>query len=160
MGDYLSPRVSGKPERKARGGYALAVIVAGAVLVVCAILPWAGVEARVDLLGAGVAKDVRGVDGSLGVYTLLAGLVAVVLGAAGLMTGKPWAVLAALPGLAAMVLLVTFVAAPQGLADRVSVDLGVLSIAPVIRFGWFGALASALAVVAFGVLSWPRRRRR
>ncbi|MEV4895432.1 hypothetical protein AB0K48_39265 [Nonomuraea sp. NPDC055795] len=160
MGDYLSSRVSGRPERKARRGYALAVVAAGALLVVCAILPWAGLSARSDLIGAGVVRTVRGIDDGFGVYTLIAGLVAGAFGLAGLMTGRrPWAGLAAIPGGVAAAVLVLFVAGPRDAGDRTSVDLGeFLTIEPVLQYGWFAALGSALAVVVFAVLSLLPRR--
>ncbi|WP_113702437.1 hypothetical protein [Nonomuraea lactucae] len=155
MADSPSP---GPAERGTRRGYALAVAVAGASLVVSAILPWAGVEARSDLLGGGVSSGIRGVDAGLGVYTLVAGLAALALGVAGGL-GRPWiAALAVVPGGLATALLVMFVADPRGLADRVSLDLGrVLSVEPVIRYGWFAALAASLAVVLFAVLTVLRR---
>ncbi|MFI6294382.1 hypothetical protein ACIBEJ_22520 [Nonomuraea sp. NPDC050790] len=160
MGDYLSPRVSGRPERRTRRGYALAVVAAGALLVVCAILPWAGLSARSDLIGAGVVRTVRGIDDAFGVYTLIAGLVAAGFGVAGLLTGRrPWAGLAALPGGVAAAVLVLFVTDPRGAGDRISVDLGgFLAIEPVLQYGWFAALGSALAVVVLAILSLLPRR--
>lgn len=155
VADSLMP---GPARRRARRGYALAVAAAGALLAVSAILPWAGIEARSDLLGAGVTQDVRGVDDSLGVFTLVAGLVALALGTAGLLA-RPWiAALAAVPGGLAAALLVVFVTDPGGAGDRIAFDLGgVLSVAPVIRYGWFAALAAALAVVLCAVLTLTRR---
>lgn len=159
VADFLPPQPSGKQERKPRTGYALAVVAAGALLVFCAILPWAGIEARSDLIGSGITKDMRGVDDSSGVYTLLAGLAAAAFGVTGLLTRRPWTALAILPGAAAATLLVMFVAGPRDAGDRVSVDIGgVLSIEPVLRYGWFTALASALAVIAFAALSLIPRR--
>lgn len=155
MADSLPPARAG---RHGRRGYALAVAAAGALLVVCAVLPWAGIEARSDLLGGGLSHDVRGVDDGLGVSTLIAGLAALVLGVAGLV-GRPWiAALAVVPGGLAAVLLVRFAADPRGVGERVSLDLGrILSVEPVIRYGWFAALAGALAVVLFAVLTLLRR---
>lgn len=138
-------------------GYPLAVAACGALLVVAAILPWAGLQASSDLLGGSVAQDMRGVDDSAGVTALVAGLVAAVLGVAGAV-GRRWlAGLAVVPGLAALVMLIVFVSSP---GDRFSLDLGkVLSIEPVLRPGWFAALAAALAVTVFSVLSLVRLRR-
>lgn len=157
MADYISPSSA---KSKARRGYAFAIAVAGALLVVCAILPWAGTEARSDLLGGGLIDDVRGIDDQFGVYTLIAGLVSLGLGVTGLLSRPMAAVLAVVPGLVATVVLVMFVADPRGISDRVSIDLGrFLSIEPVIRYGWFAALACALAVVALSLASLTRRRR-
>jgi hypothetical protein len=155
VADSLTPS---PPKPQARRGYAFAVALAGALLVVCAVLPWTGVEARIDLIGRGVSNDVRGIDDSLGVYTLLAGLAALALGIAGLVTRPRVAALAVLPGVLATVVLVRFVADPPGLGDRVSVDLGFVSIVPGIRVGWFAALACALAIVTLSVLVLLRRR--
>ncbi|MET7460497.1 hypothetical protein [Nonomuraea sp. NPDC005501] len=156
MADHLQQGPAGRGRR----GYALAVSVAAALLVLCAVLPWAGIEARSDVIGGGLTSDVRGIDAAVGVYTLLAGLAALALGVAGLLGGRPWvAALAALPGAFATVLLVMFVADPGGVADRVSLDLGgLLSVSPVIRYGWFAALASSLALILFAVLTVFRRR--
>lgn len=136
--------------------YPIAVAGCGALLVVAAILPWAGIEASSDLLGGSVAHDVRGVDDQAGVYTLVAGLAAAVLGVAGLL-GRPWlTALAAVPGLAALVVLIVFVTDP---GESLSVDLGgLLSIEPVLRPGWFVALAAALAVTVLAPLSLVKRR--
>ncbi|MGW0806737.1 hypothetical protein [Nonomuraea sp. NPDC002799] len=153
MADHLHPT---RP--RTHRGYALAVVIAGALLTFCAILPWAALEARSDLIGAGVAGDVRGIDGAFGVYTLVAGLVALACGLAGVLGRPRLAALAVLPGGVAVLTLVMFVTDGSGLRDRFSVDLGnLLSIAPVIRGGWFAALASALAVVVLAVLALIRR---
>ncbi|MFC7720154.1 hypothetical protein [Nonomuraea recticatena] len=142
--------------RPSRRGLAVAVVLTGLLLSFTALLPWAGVDARLDLLGAGLSQDVRGVDDPFGVYTLVAGLAAAVLGAAGALRGRLLTALAALPGAAACVLLVVYVADPRGIADRVSVDLGMLSIEPGLRAGWFAALAAALAVTVLALLCLPR----
>ncbi|MEU8248451.1 hypothetical protein [Nonomuraea sp. NPDC048916] len=151
MADYLSP---GPAKRRSRRGYPFAVTVAAALLVFCAILPWAGVEASSDLIGGAVSHDVRGTDDGFGVYTLIAGMAALAFGLAGLMT-RPWiAALAALPGALATLMLVLYVTDPAGVGERISVDLGrVLSVEPVIRYGWFAALASSLALIVFALLS-------
>ncbi|MEU5860490.1 MULTISPECIES: hypothetical protein [unclassified Nonomuraea] len=152
-----------KPARttSARRGAALAVAVAAALLVLTAIMPWAGIEARSDLLGGGVSDDVRGIDVSTGLYTLLAGLAALALGVTGLLGGRPRvAALAVIPGALATLLLVMFVADPGRIGDRLSIDLGrLLSVEPVIRFGWFAALACSLAIVVLSVLTLVRRAR-
>ncbi|MEV0232338.1 hypothetical protein [Nonomuraea sp. NPDC050786] len=141
-----------------RRGYALGVVVAGALLVGCAVLPWAGLEVRSDLIGGGLADDIRGIDDRFGVYTLVAGLVALGCGVAGLLTRPRVAALAALPGAAAVAVLVLFMTDGSGLRDRISVDLGeVLSIGPVVKFGWFAALACSVAVVVLSVLALLRR---
>ncbi|MFE3449139.1 hypothetical protein ACFXJ8_09405 [Nonomuraea sp. NPDC059194] len=144
--------------RPSRRGVAVAVILAGMLLALTALLPWAGVDARLEALGAGISQDVRGVDDPFGVYTLVAGLAAAALGVAGLLRGRLLTALAALPGLAAAVLLVVYVADARGIADRVSVDLGVLSIEPGLRPGWYAALGAALAVTALALLALPRPR--
>ncbi|MEU7897562.1 hypothetical protein AB0B45_32485 [Nonomuraea sp. NPDC049152] len=142
--------------RPSRRGVAVAVVLAGLLLALSALFPWAGIDARLEVLGAGVSQDVRGVDDPFGVYTLVAGLAAAALGVAGLLRGRLMTALAALPGVAAAVLLVMYVADPRGIADRVSVDLGVLSIEPGLRLGWFAALAAALAVTALALLALTR----
>lgn len=144
----------------ARRGTALAVAVAAALLVCAAIMPWAGIEARSDLIGGGVSHDVRGIDVSTGVYTLIAGLAALGLGVAGVLGGRPRiASLAVIPGALATLLLVMFVSNPGTIGDRLSIDLGnLLSIEPVIRFGWFAALACSVAIVVLSVLALTRRR--
>ncbi|TMR99060.1 hypothetical protein [Nonomuraea basaltis] len=145
-----------KPATRRR--YALAVTVAGALLVLCAILPWAGLEARSALIGGGVASDVRGIDDAFGVYTLIAGLAAVVCGLAGLLARPRLAALAVLPGAAAVSVVVMFLTSGSGLRDRISIDLGeMLSIGPVVRFGWFAALACSVAVVVLSALALFRR---
>ncbi|MGN9837974.1 hypothetical protein ACTMTI_07620 [Nonomuraea sp. H19] len=155
MADDLQPA----PVRpRTRRGYALAVSVAGALLVCCAILPWAGLEARSALIGGGVANDMRGIDDAFGVYTLLAGLLALACGLAGVLTRPRLAALALVPGAAAVLVVVMFVTHGSGLQDRISIDLGeVLSIAPVIRIGWFAALACSVAVVVLAALALFRR---
>ncbi|PZG13638.1 hypothetical protein C1J01_29300 [Nonomuraea aridisoli] len=141
-------------------GYPLAVTVAGALLMCCAVLPWAGLQATSSLIGGSVTGDVRGVDDVYGVYTLVTGLAAVACGVAGLRGHPRLAALAVVPGGVAVLLLVLFVSQGSGLRDRVSIHLGdLLSIEPVIRFGWFAALASATAVVVLALLTLFHRRR-
>lgn len=139
-------------------GPAIAVLAAGALLTVCAILPWAGIQATSSLIGAGVASDVRGIDDPLGVYTLLAGLAALGCGVAGLIAHPRLAALAIVPGAVAVFVLVSYVVGSDGLRDRVSIHLGdLLSIEPVIRPGWFAALACAVATVLLSVVALVRR---
>ncbi|MEO3802639.1 hypothetical protein [Nonomuraea sp. B1E8] len=163
MADFPQPRPAGPPTRsparpRARRGAPLGVVIAGALLMSCAVLPWAGVEARSELIGGAIADDVRGVDAAAGVYTLVAGLAALACGFAGVLGRPRLAALAAVPGGAAVVVLVSFVTGDRSLRDRVSVDLGdLLSIEPVIRFGWFAALASAVAVILLAVVALVRR---
>ncbi|NJP89915.1 hypothetical protein HCN51_10730 [Nonomuraea sp. FMUSA5-5] len=158
MADDLMPT----PARpRLHRGYPLAVAAAGALLVFCAVLPWAGLQATSSLIAGGVASDVRGIDDPFGVYTLMAGLAALGCGLAGLLSPRPrLAALAVVPGGVAVVVLLKFVIGGGGdLRDRISFDLGgLLSIEPVIRFGWFAALGCALAVVALSLLALLRRR--
>ncbi|MEQ4724797.1 hypothetical protein, partial [Nonomuraea sp. B19D2] len=108
--------------------------------------------------GGALANDVRGIDDRFGVYTLLAGLVSLGFGVAGLLTRPRIAALAALPGAAAVAVLVLFMTDGGGLRDRISVDLGeMLSIGPVVKFGWFAALGCSVAVVVLSVLALVRR---
>jgi hypothetical protein len=153
VADYLQ---TAKPVR--RRGYAMAVTLAGALLVFCAILPWAGVEARSDLLGGAVSNDLRGIDDRFGVYTLIAGVAALAFGVTGLLTRPKVAALGVIPGALAALVLVMFVSDSSGMGDRVSVELGnLLSIEPVLRFGWYAALGSAIAVILASVLTLLRR---
>ncbi|SEF69278.1 hypothetical protein SAMN05444920_101391 [Nonomuraea solani] len=155
VADHLKPTPA--PPRTRRG-YALAVAIAGALLVFCAVLPWAGLQATSSIIGGGVTSDVRGVDDPFGVYTLVAGLVALGCGLAGALSRPRVAALAIVPGGVAMLVLVRFLTEGSGLRDRLSIDLGdLLSIEPVLRFGWFGALASALTVVVLSILALVRR---
>ncbi|MFI7125333.1 hypothetical protein ACIBQ1_06530 [Nonomuraea sp. NPDC050153] len=155
MADYLQ---SAPAKPTARRGYALAVVVAGALLVFCAVLPWAGLEVRSELIGGGLANDIRGIDDTYGVYTLVSGLVALGCGVAGLLTHPRVAALAALPGAVAAAVLVLFMTDGSGVRDRLSVDLGqVLSIGPTVKFGWFAAMGCAVAIVVLSVLALVRR---
>ncbi|MFG1702437.1 hypothetical protein ACFLIM_04525 [Nonomuraea sp. M3C6] len=156
MADYLQPTPS-KP--RTRRGYPLAVVVAGALLVFCAVLPWAGLEVKSNLIGGGMVNDIRGIDDTFGVYTLVAGLLALACGLAGLLTRPMIAALAAVPGAVAVAVLVLFMTDGSGMRDRLSVNLGdVLSIGPVIKFGWFAALACSVAVVVLSILALFRRQ--
>ncbi|MEU0572093.1 hypothetical protein ABZ297_42760 [Nonomuraea sp. NPDC005983] len=148
------------PRRRAtRRGYALAVLVAGAVLAICAVLPWAGIQASSDLIGGGVTRSLRGTDDRFGIYTLVAGLAAAALGLAGTLSRPRLAALAMIPGALAAVVLVMFISDPKDVGDRISIDLGgLLSIEPVIQYGWWAALASSLAVVVLAVLALVGRR--
>ncbi|TMR10840.1 hypothetical protein ETD86_37900 [Nonomuraea turkmeniaca] len=154
MADDLKPAPTGT-----RRGHALAVSAAGALLVFCAVLPWAGLEAKIGLIGGGVSADVRGIDDAFGVYALVAGLVALACGLAGLLAHPRLAALAVVPGAVAVLAVVMFVTEGSGVQDRISFDLGLLSVAPVIRFGWFAALACSLGVVVLSVLALFRRVR-
>lgn len=152
--DRVAEDLSSRPARVGGRRYAAGVTLAGAALVVCAVLPWSGVRASSALLGA-ITSDTRGIDDMLGVYALLAGLAALGCGVAGLFARPRFAAVAAVPGALAMVVLVMFVSGP---ADRVSVELGgLLSIEPVIRYGWYASLASAFGVVLMAVLALVRR---
>lgn len=142
---------------RTRRGYALGVVAAGALLVFCAVLPWAALQATSSLIGGGLASDVRGIDDTFGVYTLVAGLVAVGCGLAGMFSYPRLTALAVVPGGVAVLVLVMFVTDGSGLQDRVSIDLGeLLSIEPVIRFGWFAALGCAVALVFLSILALLR----
>ncbi|MDA0636300.1 hypothetical protein OUY22_23000 [Nonomuraea sp. MCN248] len=154
MAEDLSP----PPTRAGSRGYAAGIALAGAALVLCAVLPWSGVQASSSVIGGTISSDTRGIDDVLGVYALLAGLAALGCGLAGLMARPRLAALAAVPGGLAMLVLVMFVSDPRGPADRVSLDLGeLLSVEPVIRYGWYAALAAAFAVVLMAVLALVRR---
>ena len=149
MSDYTTP----KP--RTRRGFAFGVVVAGALLMVCAVLPWAGVEARSEFIGSGISNDMRGVDQSYGIYTMVAGLAALAFGAAGLVNRRWLASLAAIPGALAVLVLVMFLSNSSGSA---SLEFGrLLSVEPVIRFGWYAALASSVAVILTALLSLIRR---
>ncbi|MFI7707030.1 hypothetical protein [Nonomuraea sp. NPDC049480] len=156
MAEDLQP-TSAQP--RTRRGYApaLSVTVTGALLVVCAVLPWAGTEAKIGLFGSGVTTDVRGIDDAFGVYALVAGLVAVACGLAGLLAHPRLAALAVVPGAVAVPAVVMFMTQGGGVQDRISIDLGVLSVAQVIRLGWFAALACSLGVIVLGALALFRR---
>jgi len=154
VADDLQPTPA-KP--RTRRGYALAVSVAGALLVCCTVLPWAGIDAKIDLIGSGLTTDVRGVDDAFGMYTLVAGLVAVACGLAGLLGHPRLAALAAVPGAVAVPAVVMFATQGSGLQGRISIDVGVVSVAQAIRFGWFAALACALVVAVLGILALFRR---
>jgi hypothetical protein len=154
VADHFQPAPA-KP--RTRRGHALAVSLAGALLVVCAILPWAGVEAKIDLIGSGLTTSVRGVDDAFGLYALVAGLVAVACGLAGLLAHPRLAALAIIPGVVAVPAVVMFVTEGSGVQDRISIDLGVLSVAQAIQFGWFAALACSLLIVVLGTLALFRR---
>ncbi|MEV0995687.1 hypothetical protein [Nonomuraea sp. NPDC050202] len=156
MADDLMPTPA---RRRVRRGYPLAVAAAGALLVFCAVLPWSGWQATSSLIDAGVASDLRGIDHTSGIYTLLAGLVALGCGLAGLLSSHPrLAALAVLPGGSAVVLVLRYPPGGGGLRDLFAFELGdVLSIAPVFRFGWFAALGCALALVVLSVLALLRR---
>ncbi|SDJ34090.1 hypothetical protein SAMN05421874_101493 [Nonomuraea maritima] len=152
------------PSRRARRGLPLAVTAAGALLVFCAVLPWAGLRATSGLVGglltgmtSALTSEVRGVDDVYGVCTLIAGLAAVACGVAGLRGRPRLAALAVLPGGAAVLLVVLFVTEGSR-RDRISIRLGdLLAIEPVIAFGWFAALASAVTVTVLAVLALLRR---
>ena len=120
------------------------MVAAGLVLTGCVFLPWARIEARIEQLGRGVSQDVRGIDSAAGLYTLVAGLAAIAFGVAGLVGRRFFAILATVPGAAALLALITFVTSRSGLGSRLSVDLGVLRIEPILRPGWFLAAAAAL----------------
>lgn len=153
------------PTRRARRALPLAVTAAGALLVFCAVLPWAGLRATSGLVGglltgmtSALTSEVRGVDDVYGVCTLIAGLAAVACGVAGLRGRPRLAALAVLPGGAAVLLVVLFVTEGSRSRDRISIRLGdLLAIEPVIAFGWFAALASAVAVTVLAVLALLRR---
>ncbi|MEU6999298.1 hypothetical protein [Nonomuraea sp. NPDC046570] len=147
---------AGRLPQRGRAGYAVAVVVAGLALAFCVFLPWAGIEARIEALGRGVSHDVRGIDTTAGLYSLVAALAATALGITGLVGRRLLAALAVVPGGVSAVALVLFVTSRSGLGDRVSVDLGLLRIEPMLRPGWFGAAAAALTVLVCAALSATR----
>ena len=117
--DRVADDLKPTPARpRVRRGYPLAVMAAGALLVFCAVLPWAGLQATSSLIGGGVASDVRGIDDTFGVYTLLAGLVALGCGLVGTLAHPRLAALAVVPGGVALLVLVLFVTDGSGLQDR------------------------------------------
>lgn len=158
--DRVADDLKPTPARpRVRRGYPLAIAATGALLMFCAVLPWSGWQATSNLIDAGVATDMRGIDHAFGVYTLMAGLVALGCGLAGLLSSRPrLAALAVVPGGVALPLVLRYPPGGGGLHDLFAFELGdMISIAPVIRFGWFAALGCALAVVVLSVLALLRR---
>ncbi|MBB5964489.1 hypothetical protein [Planomonospora venezuelensis] len=135
----------------------VAVIAAGALLAVTAFLPWAGIRADIVVIGS-VSEHVRGVDDWSGVLALVSGAAATALGVAGVMRDLRLAALAALPGAVTVLVLLVFLSDPRGRAENVSIDLGgLVTVRPTIEYGWFAALAAALAVTVLGVAVLVRR---
>ncbi|WP_344858672.1 hypothetical protein [Planomonospora alba] len=156
MTDLTPPAASAAPGRTAQVG----VVATGALLVVAAFLPWAGVRADIAVLGS-LSESVRGVDDWSGVLTLVAGIAAVVIGVAG--GERPFTALAALPGAVTVAVLLVFLSDPQGRGRNASFSVGdLVRVEPTVEYGWFVALAAALAVTGFGLaaLTTGRRARR
>ncbi|GGS47793.1 hypothetical protein GCM10010156_03190 [Planobispora rosea] len=141
----------------------IAVVAAGALLVVSAFLPWAGITADIVFFGS-VSERVRGVDDWSGMLALISGAAATALGAvaalgiAGAADGRRFTALATLPGAITVLVLLIFLSDPQGRAENASIDLGgLMRIQPTVEYGWFAALAAALAVTALGITALVRR---
>ncbi|GIH77541.1 hypothetical protein [Planobispora longispora] len=141
----------------------IALVAAGALLVVAAFLPWAGFKADIVFVGS-VSERIRGVDDWSGVLALISGVVATALGAmaatgvAGAANGRRLTALATLPGAITALILMIFLSDPQGRAENASIDIGgLVKVQPTVEYGWFVALAAALAVAALGITALVRR---
>ncbi|MFC4059464.1 hypothetical protein ACFOWE_14245 [Planomonospora corallina] len=153
MSDPALPVTPAAPSRIAPVG----VIATGALLVVAAFLPWAGVRADVVVIGS-FSESVRGVDDWSGVLALFSGAAAVIIGIAG--RERPFTALAALPGAITVAVLLVFLSDPQGRGRSASLAIGdIVRVEPTIEYGWFVALAAALAVTGFGLAALAAGRR-
>ncbi|MBP2702680.1 hypothetical protein JOL79_02555 [Microbispora sp. RL4-1S] len=138
---------------------ALGVIVTGLALAVTALLPWAGVTARLTVLDAEITRAVRGVDRGPGWFVMGAGLVATLLGVLGVIRSWLFTGLAILPGAVAAFALAMFLTDPKDLADRLDLRVpGLLSIEPAVQYGWFAGLLASVAVAVLAAAALLRRR--
>ncbi|MBG0816003.1 hypothetical protein [Planomonospora sp. ID82291] len=150
MADLTTPA---SPNRIAPVG----VIAGGALLVVAAFLPWAGVRADIAVLGS-LSQNVRGVDDWSGILALIGGTMAAVIGVAG--GDRPFTALAALPGAVTTAVLLVFLSDPQGRGRNASFTVGdLVRVEPTVEYGWFVALAAALAVTGFAATALASGRR-
>ena len=95
------------------------VVLAGSALAVSPLLPWAGVRAEVPLLGRGLGVSVLGFDDTSGWFVFGAGVVAAVLGVAGLLSGgRAVTGLALIPGAAGTLALAVFLDRPEHGRER------------------------------------------
>ncbi|MBG0828943.1 hypothetical protein HS041_14305 [Planomonospora sp. ID67723] len=158
MTDPIDPAVRSAPSAPESGRtLPVAVIVAGALLVVTAFLPWAGIRADIVVIGS-VSERIRGVDDWPGVLAMVSGTVAAALGVMAVMNDRRFTALAALPGAITVLVLLVFLSDPQGRAESASIDIGgLVRVQPTVEYGWFAALAAALALSMLGIAALLRR---
>ncbi|WP_214108933.1 hypothetical protein [Acrocarpospora catenulata] len=135
------------------------VVLAGLVLALTGLLPWAGLTAEVGFLGADITHAVHGTDDGSGWFVVASGLVAAALGVLGLTRGWLVTGLAILPGAVAAFSLAMFLTDPSDLANRLSFRIaGVLDVHPTVLYGWFAALLASILVAGFAATALVRRR--
>lgn len=134
------------------------VILAGAGLAVSPLLPWAGVRAEMPLLGRGVGASVIGFDDASGWFVCAAGVVAAVLGVAGMTRGRAFTGFAVIPGAAGTLALAVFVNRPERLLDLSVTIAGLVRVQPRIEYGWFAGLAASILISVLAAITLLRRR--
>ncbi|GIH98540.1 hypothetical protein [Planobispora takensis] len=160
----VDPATAPAPSPASGRALPIAVAAAGALLVVAAFLPWAGIRADIVFVGS-VSERIRGVDDWSGVLALISGIAATALGAVaatgvtGVANGRRFTALATLPGVITVLVLLVFLSDPLGRAEQASIDLGgLMRVQPTVEYGWFVAFAAALAVTALGITALLLRR--
>ncbi|MFD0686621.1 hypothetical protein [Actinomadura fibrosa] len=155
------PAAPGRPPRRGAGWNA-AMIVAAALLLVAAFLPWARVQVVVDLFGRPLSRDlgsVAGIDADdLVVAVPVLAVVAIVLAVWDLLGGDARiGGLAAVPGVLALLACGLFVLRLGDVRDDLpagrdlpgdGLDVGYqISV----RYGWYLGVAAALLLVGFSL---------
>ncbi|GAA4045865.1 hypothetical protein [Nonomuraea soli] len=136
---------------------ALLVVVAGVVLVYCSTLPWVAIEAGTTIISGSFAQE-RALENPLGLLVLICGIIVIALGATGAYAGRRLLTgLAAVPALAAGVLVVLYLVHATGAVD---LRLGNwLTVGTVIQPGCYAALGASLVATLCAVLAISRRNR-
>ncbi|MEV5409458.1 hypothetical protein AB0K60_11565 [Thermopolyspora sp. NPDC052614] len=135
------------------------VILAGAGLAVSPLLPWAGVRAEVPVLGRGLGTSVLGFDDAAGWFVCVAGVVAAVLGVAGLTHGRAFTGFAIVPGAAGALALAVFINRPERLLDLSVTIAGLVRVGPRIEYGWFVGLGASILINVLAAIALFRRQR-
>ena len=159
------PEVYAAPKDPAARGAAwnVGVIIAGAVLLVSAFLPWAEARLTIDLFGRVLTRDLGTVAGleadNVVVAVPVLAMIAIAMAFWGIV-GRDTRVsaLAALPGALALLVCVLFVLRLGDIKDRLASDDLSVGYQIAVVTGWYLAVAMSLLVIGFS-LARPFTRR-
>ena len=134
----------------------IAVIIAGAVLLVSAFLPWAEARIVIDIFGRTLTRELGSVAGieadSVVAAVPVLATVAIAMAAWGLITRDTrFSALSAAPGLLSLLVCALFVLRLDHLKDRLAASELSVGYEVAVVSGWYLAVAMSVLVTGFGL---------
>jgi hypothetical protein len=139
-------------------GLAAGVVLMGAALAVSPLLPWAGISADVPLIGQNFGTSLHGYEDAAGWFVMAAGVLAAVLGVAGITRGRAFTGFAIVPGAAATLAMAIFLGAPRTQADFSLSIPGLVEVHPQVEYGWFAGIGASILITVLAAGTLFRRR--